>query len=67
MSGARTCHFVVVSSFYWFSWSSSCLFLVFPFMCLVLGIGWKRGKLMELREILLENYILQRNGMHKIL
>jgi len=40
----------VVSCCYWFLWSSSCLFLVFPFTFWVLGIGWERGNLMEIRR-----------------
>ena len=44
-----------VSYCYWFSWFSSCLFLVLPFYVLrVLGIGWERRKLMELWESFVE-------------
>ena len=37
MSGERTCHFVVVSHYYGFSWYSSWFSLIFSFIILCLG------------------------------
>jgi len=60
VSGARPCHFVVVSyCCYWFSWSSSSLFLGLNFYVLSLGnwlgkrkVNGARGELCGTRKVM---------------
>ena len=51
MSGARPCHFVVVSYRYGLSWSSSWFFLVFSFILLSLANWLVKRKFDGNREI----------------